>query len=207
MHLRIAKKRKKQSLEKMLLPLETKLFINGGGSLIQDVTSTKSLYYYLYAIKTALKLNKKTMLYANGIGPVYKKKNKPIVKKILNQVDYITLRDERSVEVLNSMGVDVPPIAVTSDPSVSIAPNGIERVKEIFKNERIDQKPYFVISIREWKNKNIASEVAKAADYISKTYGLTPIFIPMQNPHDISISIDCIKQMSQKGYMIKPTTP
>lgn len=182
---------------------KTKLFINGGGSLIQDVTSTKSLYYYLYAIKTALKLNKKTMLYANGIGPVYKKKNKPIVKKILNQVDYITLRDERSVEVLNSMGVDVPPIAVTSDPSVSIAPNGIERVKEIFKNERIDQKPYFVISIREWKNKNIASEVAKAADYISKTYGLTPVFIPMQNPHDMSISIDCIKQMSQKGYMIK----
>ncbi len=182
---------------------KTKLFINGGGSLIQDVTSSKSLYYYLTAIKTAFKLKKKTMLYANGIGPVYKKKNKPMVKKVLNQVDYITLRDERSVEVLKSMGVTEPPITVTSDPSVSIAPNGIERVKEIFKNERIDLKPYFVISIREWKNKNIASEVAKAADYISKTYGLTPVFIPMQNPNDISISIDCIKQMSQKGYMIK----
>ena len=182
---------------------KTKLFINGGGSLIQDVTSSKSLYYYLAAIKTALKLKKKTMLYANGIGPVYKKQNKPMVKKILNQVDYITLRDERSVEVLKAMGVEQPPITVTSDPSVSIAPNGIERVKEIFKNERIDLKPYFVISIREWKNKNIASEVAKAADYISKTYGLTPVFIPMQNPNDISISIDCIKQMGQKGYMIK----
>lgn len=182
---------------------KTKLFINGGGSLIQDVTSSKSLYYYLLAISSALKLKKKTMLYANGIGPVYKKKNKAYVKKILNEVDYITLRDERSVEVLNSMGVNVPPIAVTSDPSVSIAPSGIERVKEIFENERIDLKPYFVISIREWKNKNIASEVAKAADYISKKYGLTPVFIPMQNPNDISISIDCIKQMSQKGYMIK----
>ena len=182
---------------------KTKLFINGGGSLVQDVTSSKSLYYYLLAIHTAMKLKKKTMLYANGIGPVYKKKNKSYVKNVLNKVDYITLRDERSVEVLNLMGVDIPPIRVTSDPSVSISPSGIERVKEIFENERIDLKPYFVISIREWKNKNIASEVAKAADYISKTYGLTPIFIPMQNPHDTSISIDCIKQMSQKGYMIK----
>lgn len=182
---------------------KTKLFINGGGSLIQDVTSSKSLYYYLLAIKTALKLKKKTMLYANGIGPVYKKKNKGYASKILNQVDYITLRDERSVEVLNSMGITKPPVTVTSDPSVSITPYGIERVKEIFNNERIELKPYFVISIREWKNKNIASEVAKAADYISKTYGLTPVFIPMQNPNDISISIDCIKQMSQKGYMIK----
>ena len=182
---------------------KTKLFINGGGSLIQDVTSSKSLYYYLLAIKAALKLKKKTMLYANGIGPVYRKKNKGYASKILNQVDYITLRDERSVEVLNSMGVTNPPICVTSDPSVSITPHGIERVKEILNNERIDLKPYFVISIREWKNKNIASEVAKAADYISKTYGLTPVFIPMQNPNDISISIDCIKQMSQKGYMIK----
>lgn len=182
---------------------KTKLFINGGGSLIQDVTSSKSLYYYLSAIKTALKLNKKTMLYANGIGPVYKKKNKDYAKDVLNKVDYITLRDERSVEVLKAMGVEKPPISVTSDPSVSIKPYGIERVKEIFNNERIELKPYFVISIREWKNKNIASEVAKAADYISKTYGLTPIFIPMQNPNDTSISIDCIKQMSQKGYMIK----
>ena len=182
---------------------KTKLFINGGGSLIQDVTSSKSLYYYLIAIKTALKLKKKTMLYANGIGPVYKKKNKGYASKILNQVDYITLRDERSVEVLNSMEITNPPVTVTSDPSVSIKPYGIDRVKEIFNNERIELKPYFVISIREWKNKNIASEVAKAADYISKTYGLTPVFIPMQNPNDISISIDCIKQMSQKGYMIK----
>ena len=182
---------------------KAKLFVNGGGSLIQDVTSSKSLYYYLTAIHTATKMKKKTMLYANGIGPVYKKKNKNYVKKVLNKVDYITLRDERSVEVLNLMGVDKPPIMVTSDPSVSITPNGIDRVKEIFENERIDLKPYFVISIREWKNKNIASEVAKAADYISKKYGLTPVFIPMQNPHDTSISIDCIKQMSQKGYMIK----
>lgn len=182
---------------------KTKLFINGGGSLIQDVTSSKSLYYYLLAIKTALRLNKKTMLYANGIGPVYKKKNKVYSSKILNQVDYITLRDERSVEVLNSMGVTNPPVTVTSDPSVSITPYGIDRVREIFNNERIELKPYFVISIREWKNKNIASEVAKAADYISKTYGLTPVFIPMQNPNDISISVDCIKQMGQKGYMIK----
>ena len=33
----------------------TRLFINGGGSLIQDTTSSRSLYFYLYTIYIAHK--------------------------------------------------------------------------------------------------------------------------------------------------------
>lgn len=181
----------------------SKLFINGGGSLIQDVTSSKSLYYYLFIIKLALKLKKKTMLYANGIGPVLRRKNRTLASEVINKADVITLRDERSLKVLEDMNVTIPKVKVTSDPSVSITPYGLDRVKEIFINERIEEKPYFVISIREWKNKNIAQEVATAADYISKKYSLTPIFIPMHNPNDISISLDCIKLMTRKAYILK----
>jgi polysaccharide pyruvyl transferase WcaK-like protein len=49
---------------------KSKLFINGGGNLIQDVTSTRSLSYYLGSIYLAKALGLKIMLYANGIGPV-----------------------------------------------------------------------------------------------------------------------------------------
>lgn len=182
---------------------KSKLLISGGGSLIQDVTSSKSLFYYLFLIKLALKYGKRTMLYANGIGPVQKKKNRERAKNILNMVNCITLRDEKSVETLKDMGVMLTPVFVTADPSVSIEPMGLDRVREIFSEEQIPEKPYFAISIREWKNKNIAAEVARAADYISVKHDLVPVFIPMQNPNDISISVDCIKLMKTKGYLLK----
>lgn len=44
----------------------------GGGSLLQDTTSTRSLFYYLSVIRCAELLGKPVMLYANGIGPVHK---------------------------------------------------------------------------------------------------------------------------------------
>lgn len=45
------------------------LLISGGGSLLQDVTSNRSLYYYLSIISLANMLGKKVMLYAQGMGP------------------------------------------------------------------------------------------------------------------------------------------
>lgn len=49
---------------------KSQLLISGGGSLLQDVTSERSLYYYLSIMMLAKKLGKPVMLYAQGIGPV-----------------------------------------------------------------------------------------------------------------------------------------
>ena len=179
------------------------LLINGGGSLIQDATSSKSLWYYLYVIKLAFKYNVKTMLYANGIGPVINKKNRIKAAKILNQVDVITLRENMSLNLLKDMGVDTEKVQVTSDPSVSIIPSPDERVDEILDIEAIPKKSYFIVSLREWKNYNIASEVSSICDYICDKYGLTPVFVPMQMPQDIEICEKCIMGMKNRGYIIK----
>jgi hypothetical protein len=48
----------------------SKLYISGGGSLIQNITSRRSLWYYLYTIKSAKMLGNKVMMYGCGIGPV-----------------------------------------------------------------------------------------------------------------------------------------
>ena len=49
------------------------VLVSGGGSLLQDRTSTRSLLYYLSIIYLSELMGKKVMLYANGIGPVRKK--------------------------------------------------------------------------------------------------------------------------------------
>lgn len=55
--------------------------LSGGGSLLQDTTSTRSLLYYLSVIRCAQWLGKPVMLYANGIGPVRRPANRRRVKK------------------------------------------------------------------------------------------------------------------------------
>ena len=47
------------------------LYINGGGSLIQDVTSRRSLWFYLHNIQAAHKAGCKVQMYGCGIGPVH----------------------------------------------------------------------------------------------------------------------------------------
>lgn len=46
------------------------LYINGGGSLMQDVTSTRSIWYYCYTLYAAKKRGCKVMMYGCGIGPI-----------------------------------------------------------------------------------------------------------------------------------------
>ena len=50
--------------------LTTDVLISGGGSLLQDVTSKKSLAYYIGVIFSGVLFRKKIMLYSHGIGPI-----------------------------------------------------------------------------------------------------------------------------------------
>ena len=49
---------------------DSELIISGGGSLLQDVTSKRSLLYYLSIIGLGKFFGKKVMLFAQGIGPI-----------------------------------------------------------------------------------------------------------------------------------------
>lgn len=182
---------------------KTKLFILGGGSLIQDVTSTKSLLYYLYCIRLAKKNSLKVMLYANGIGPITKISNAKRAAKVLNMVDLITLRDSESAKLLEKMGVTKPEIILTADPAFGLTPCSDEQTKELKKSLGIDNK-YICMSVRNWSDSSseVFVSIAKMADYISKKHGLTPVFVPMQYSKDKQVSEKIISLMEQKGIFV-----
>ncbi len=81
------------------------LLISGGGNLLQDVTSFKSLMYYLYVIRTALSLKKKVIIFAQGIGPVHNKFGRFLLKRTLKRCDLVTVRDEKSLFLLRGWGI------------------------------------------------------------------------------------------------------
>ena len=84
---------------------KSNVLVSGGGSLLQDATSLKSLIYYLLIIFIGLFLKKKVIIFAQGIGPIRSKFGQFLTKNILKHCDYVSVRDEKSLQLLNSWGI------------------------------------------------------------------------------------------------------
>ncbi len=176
-----------------------RMLILGGGSLIQDITSTKSLMYYLWCIKRAKKLGCKVMLYGNGIGPITKAANIKLAAKVLDSVDVITLRDRESLDMLTDIGVKSPKISVTADPAFSLDAATPAAHNMSVKGE------YVCMSVRDFagSNENFIDGFAAMADYIAEKYNVTPVFVPMQYERDLAASEKAAAKMKADTVIIK----
>lgn len=183
----------------------TRLFVNGGGSLIQDSTSTRSLVYYISLVHWAKRLGLRVMYYANGIGPVTKKVNIPWARRALEAADCITLREPESFSALKELGVRNENVSLSSDPTLTLMPEGEERLDQIFEAEGLDKNGrYFVLAIRQWKHNdlNFESKMAEVIEEVSREYGLTPLFVPMQQPYDSLISREILAKLKTPGKLL-----
>lgn len=187
---------------------KTRLLISGGGSLIQDVTSNKSLFYYLFIIQLGLWTNTKVMLYANGIGPIRKERNHKHIRRVLNQVDLITLREPSSLEELKKYGVTLPEIRITADPAFTLVPAEKEAASALLENAQLPKdKDYCGIALRPWRyaDGDMENIIASLADEIHEKYGLNILFIPMQETRDTEIAERTLSKMHHRGYILKGT--
>ena len=165
---------------------ETDLLISGGGSLLQDETSSRSLYYYLGVMALAQRMKKKIYVYANGVGPIHGNLNRKLTAKILNRTDLITLRDEDSARVLEEIGVVHPPIRVTADPVYGLKGIDGQRARDLLRYERIPaEKRYLGVAVRKWnKAPALARKLAYVLDRVQEELGLSVLFIPLHYPED-----------------------
>lgn len=122
------------------------LLISGGGSLLQDVTSSKTIPYYLGIVKIAQFYKKKVVFYSQGIGPVNKGFSKTLIKMIVNKVDAIFVREPASKALLEEIGVKQP-VEVSIDPVI-----GINLGREVATRGTKVQKPSVGVYIRPWQN-------------------------------------------------------
>ncbi len=179
------------------------LLISGGGTLIQDATSTKSLIYYLTVIRLAKFFKKKIMLYANGIGPLTSFKNIEKTKRVLNEVDLITLRDENSLKELEQIGVTKPQIKLTADPAFLLQPD--VSGKDILSNYGIPtDRPLLLVSVRKWKDnpENFEKIMADFCDYACEKHGFFTVFVPMQHKLDYAVAAGIKNKMKNRSVVI-----
>lgn len=94
-------------------------FIFGGGSLIQDVTSWTSPVYYCGLMGLAQGLGLKTIAWAQGIGPLKRKRTRWLARQTFRGCDAITVRDRGSLELLQQWGISA---AIAPDPVWALDP-------------------------------------------------------------------------------------
>lgn len=172
---------------------KTRLFILGSGSILQDSTSSRSIFYYLYILSKAIQSCPATMLYSNGVGPIKREHYKKRTVKLLDKVDKIMVRDEGSAEYLKKIGTDNKNIFISADETFTLDKAVLSSVYPLEKS-----KKYLGINLR-FLNMSDAflNEFAQFVKDISKKHGLTPLLIPIHYDQDmpalkrLSARLDC----------------
>lgn len=184
----------------------SKLFVNGGGSLIQDSTSSRSLYFYLFTIRSAHLLGTPVMMYGCGIGPVTHPFNRRHAARVIDRaVDTVTLREPGSLAELRDMGVTRPRLILAADPTLGLAPGEESVIQSALFSEGIgEDEPCAAFALRNWHGfSEKLPAFARAVDEIATRYGLTPVLVPMEFDRDLPIAEAVAAAMQTKAKIIR----
>ncbi len=185
------------------------LYANGGGSLIQDVTSHRSLWFYLFTLAAAKRLGCRVMMYGCGIGPIQSPQNRRRAGRIINRnVDAITLRDCASLDELASLGVDRPRIQVAADPAVSLPAAPAEEAEAVLEQAGLrprEGQRYLGVTVRPWPGfEDKLSVFAQAIDYAYEKHGLLPVFLPIEGRLDVAAAKQVAARLQKAPAAVLP---
>lgn len=163
------------------------LLLSGGGSLLQDVTSRRSLLYYLSILGLGQLLGKRVMLFAQGIGPITSPWLRRLTSYICSRADLITVRDQDSLYELRRLGLPEERIALTADAVFTLPKEGLEAGKRILAAFALPQQMKIAISVRHWPGGDrYLLELAKAADKLVAEKKAHILLLPLQYPADVA---------------------
>ncbi|MBC5824274.1 MAG: polysaccharide pyruvyl transferase CsaB [Candidatus Eremiobacteraeota bacterium] len=168
--------------------------VSGGGGLLQDATSLRSLAYYAGILREAVRVGRVATIFAQGIGPL-SFVGRAIVRRACAGVRVASVRDEESARTLHSLlpagtvhlGAD--PVFLCSTNQAADAPAPLDR--ESLNNLN---GPLVAVVVRQAPVlAKLARKLAAGIDYLTREYGAQVIFVPFQRPHDVQAAIEVIR--------------
>jgi polysaccharide pyruvyl transferase CsaB len=168
------------------------VFLSGGGSLVQDVTSLRNVVYYTTLLRLAKLSGKPTMVYAQGVGPLQKPLSQKLARAAFQSAKIITVRDEESAVLLRKIGVSKS-VEITADPVWGLEP----------RNEIKPEAKKWLVALRNWPNQDeqAIERLVGAIRNAANNKGARLQFLPMQPGPDNEI----LKGLAQTDEILDTT--
>ena len=167
--------------------------ISGGGGLLQNATSLRSLVYYAGIIRAAVRADRKAMIFAQSIGPL-DFWGKAVVKECCKGLAAATVRDKRSMDVLTPLVPATVQVERTADPVFLYeAPQENADLSKEGLGPQSD--PLVIFSVRKAHGmKDRLDVLAVAADRFAQEYGASVAFLPLGGASDAEVSTLVIRK-------------
>jgi polysaccharide pyruvyl transferase CsaB len=165
----------------------SKLYINGGGNLMQDATSSRSLWFYLFTLWWAKVCRAEVLMYACGIGPIDRKFNRRLAARVMKKnVDAITAREPDTIRELDTFGITIKKTQLTADPALTLLSADDDAVNSAMLSVGLEPDgKYIGVALRDWAGfQERERAFAAMLDAAYEKYGLTPVLLPFELKHD-----------------------
>ncbi|MDJ0579144.1 polysaccharide pyruvyl transferase CsaB [Crocosphaera sp.] len=175
------------------------IFIWGGGSLMQDVTSLASPIYYAGLMALAQQKGLKTVAWAQGIGPL----NNPLTRWLTHQVllgcTAVSVRDYKSAQLLSKWHINPliapdPVWALTAKSVVGLADLPAPRVAVNLRSHRLLTPQRLKI-------------LTQALIDFQKATNTCLLLVPFQATQDLEIARSIAKQLPGTNQIIQLENP
>jgi polysaccharide pyruvyl transferase WcaK-like protein len=100
-------------------------------SLYNPFFNFLSSYYALLPL--ARKKGKRMACYTVSVGPVSTPKGKDMLRRVLEMMDFISVRDQDAVDMMREAGVQNPNVIITNDVALNTKPAPKERIEQIWQ--------------------------------------------------------------------------
>ncbi len=175
------------------------VFIWGGGSLMQDVTSLASPFYYAGLMALSQQLGLSTIAWAQGIGPLNNPLTRQITQQVLKNCSGISVRDAGSAELLANWEISS---LTAPDPVWSLQSNPVQNLSNL-------KAPRVAVNLRPHQDltPERLTQIAGALNSFTKASETSLLLVPFQASQDLIIAQSLANQLTVPYQIIQLDDP
>jgi polysaccharide pyruvyl transferase CsaB len=181
------------------------VILQGGGGLLQDKTSTKSLMYYLGIMLLGFVTGRRVVAFGQGIGPLDGEFAPLLVGEFLSQCDLVCMRDFKSYSFCQQRLPITANIKLMADAALLLNSADSEIVEDIYLQENIDLvgKPLVAFCVRGSRRDQVQiNAIARAIDITTSNLGGGVVLIPFHHPEDFEYAEIIRKHVNDKDSVV-----
>ncbi len=175
----------------------------GGGTLFQDGTSRRSVWYYIALLAAAQSMGKRTELWGNGLEEIHSRVAQAALKRVICACDYVGLRDGESVSIARRLGVSESRIHREQDLAASLVSNAEQTEKLVGRLGIPKNKKYAVVAVKGSHGANARGLIRCVRKLVMS--GVLPVYVAMYPREDMRLTRKLCEHLG--GIVAPPLTP